>query len=218
MDAEAYRRWLRVARRFARAEAAEDLLHDGLLTAARAGRIGLASEEDQRWFAGVLRRHGAFLARSAIRRRRREHAFALPPGDDAEPALAEALPGCLARLPRGTRLVAQLALHGCSREEITLALGLRPEAFRQRLTALRRALDALPADQRDAVRDVARAATAPRDLGQLRRALLRALAVRPGIGICDPDGHLIILADLRLDPTSRRDRPRQLQGEPTEES
>ena len=195
-----YASWLAVARRYARVRSeAEDLLHDALLAAARAGREDLAVEDNRRWLTGVLRNHAAFQARSAVRRRRRESAA--PTGATAH-APDDPLVGAwadlgLGSLPRSARSVLVLALHGLDRDEVCSVLGLSATAFRQRLVTLRRALDRLPVDlQREALA-LAYARRQSRGdalaLGLIRRALTARLRASTGLGTHDPDGHLLVL-------------------------
>jgi len=196
---EQYSRWLAVARRHTRvASEAEDLLHDALLAAAHADRLDLEDEANRRWLTGVLRRHAAFQARSAVRRRQRE-ADAAPDelaSTDASPLDAWAALE-LAALPRSARSVLALALHGLTRDEICAVLDLSATAFRQRLVTLRRGLGRLPDDlQREALAlAYARRLSRADDLalGLIRRALLARLRVAPGVGTHDPDGHLLVL-------------------------
>ena len=200
MTPEKYTDWLAVARRHSRvASEAEDLLHDGLLAAAAAGRLDLAAPANRRWLAGALRRQAAFHARSAVRRRRRDAEAA---SDDAvvppDPPDREHEAFGLGGLPRSARSVAVLALHGLGRDEICAVLGLAPTAFRQRLVALRRGLGAPPDGlQREALA-LARARRLSRAgnlaLGLVRRALLARARVSPGMGTHDPDGHLLVFA------------------------
>ena len=154
MDAEVYRRWRAFARRLVRTpDEADDIVQDGLLAAVAAGRAGLTSEADRRWFSGVIRNQALMLARSTARRRQREAACASPvASDDGDPD-HETARAALDRLPRGVRQVATLALHGLAREEVAVALGLSDAAFRQRLTALRRCLEQLPEHARAALLD-----------------------------------------------------------------
>ena len=201
MRPEHYAEWLAIARRYARApHEAEDLLHEALIAAAQAGRTDLDADADRRWLRGVLRNRAAFDARSASRRRQREAASAMepvtaPPGD---PVL-EAWPGtALAALPRSSRHVLALALHGLGRREITAVLGLSDAAFRQRLVALRKALGKMPPAFQDELRAWgaarARARGARSVSGQGNQALDGAAPATPGLGTRDPDGHLLVLA------------------------
>jgi DNA-directed RNA polymerase specialized sigma24 family protein len=197
-----YRACLSMARRHARnAVEAADLLQQALLASVQAGRAGFSTPTDRAWLAGTLRHLAAQSARGEFRRRRRETDWSReqPEETAAEPASADdGRERILARLSVGTRRVAVLALCGLNAEEIRYALGLKPPAFRQRLTALRRALGTLPAElQREAL---ALAYAEPRreggtrlDVGLIRRALLQHVRANPGIGTHDPDGHLLAI-------------------------
>lgn len=192
-----YRACLAIARRHARSAAdAADLLHEALLAGARAGRLDFSREADRAWLAGTIRNIAAETARGESRRRSRETRWAAEqPATAAEPQPADAA-AILARLSEGARRVAVLALHGLNADEIQYVLGLKPPAFRQRLTALRRALGALPEPLR--AEALALAYTKPRragesrlDFGLIRRALLHRIRGSRGIGTHDPDGHLV---------------------------
>ena len=91
------------------------------------------------------------------------------------------------QLPRSARIVATLALHGMTRDEIAYVLDLSPTALRQRLTTIRRAW-------KDVSTDVGRTMSIPSDttIGQdLELGLLRRLVAgdRPAaqrLGISRP--------------------------------
>ncbi|MBX3712572.1 MAG: sigma-70 family RNA polymerase sigma factor [Lysobacter sp.] len=201
MDVGAYRRLRSEARRHVRdATDADDLVQDALLVALEQGRDPLDATSLP-WLSGVIRHRAAMQARSAIRRRRRDAAFAIA-ADEATPSPATpgstiAARALLARLPPAARRVAVLALHGLAADEIRWILGIRDTAFRQRLTCIRKALGAMsPAQRAEAialayVRDPARSVDL--QFGQVRRALKAALGGRPGLGSHDPDGHLLVL-------------------------
>jgi RNA polymerase sigma-70 factor (ECF subfamily) len=203
LNLSSYRACLAIARRHARSAAdAADLLHEALLAAALAGRMEFTNESDRPWLAGTIRNIAAEMARGESRRRMREARWtrersATVTGEGVETDPAD----ILARLSDGTRRVAVLALHGLNADEIQFVLGLKPPAFRQRLTALRRALGTLPEPlQAEAL---ALAYTKPRrageshlDFGLIRRALLHRVRGRRSIGTHDPDGHLLAI-DIR---------------------
>ena len=199
MTAEQYPTWLAVARRHSRvAQEAEDLLHDALLAAASAGRLDLDEPDNRRWLTGVIRNQAALRARSAVRRRDREHRAASDAFVDPADEVGGAWAGLgLDALPRSARSVLVLALHGLGRDEVCAALGLSATAFRQRLVTLRRGLGRLPDDvQRQALAlAYARRQSRADDLalGLLRRALLARVRAAPGLGTHDPDGHLLVL-------------------------
>jgi RNA polymerase sigma-70 factor (ECF subfamily) len=202
IDRQEYSRWLRIARRHARRRGeAEDLLHDALLAAVGAGRRSLADPQARAWFAGVIRNKAVMAARSAARRRARETSVVPQP----EPPVAEslgdgdrqALLAVVRRLPRAARAVATLAVHGMTREEIAYVLGLSQAALRQRLMTIRKGMADLcgqgelaihPRRVRDAL------VSKELDVGLMRRALRTLLqsSYKTGIGLHDPDGHLIV--------------------------
>ena len=71
MDIDTYRQLRRQAAGLTRSEAdVDDLVQDVLLAALQAGRSDIA------WLTGVMRNQAAMHVRSAIRRRRSEHAAA----------------------------------------------------------------------------------------------------------------------------------------------
>lgn len=195
-----YRRCLALARRYARNAAdAADLLHEGMLAGVQAGRLDFSRAADHAWLAGTLRNLAAESARGESRRRRRETRwaaeqpteFVTATGDDAREEI-------LSRLTEGCRRLAVLALCGLNPQEIQYALGLRPPAFRQRLTALRRALGELPEPLRREALALSysqprRAGAAHLDFGLIRRALLHHLRGGQGVGTHDPDGHLLAI-------------------------
>lgn len=197
MDLETYRQLQSQARRLARHAAdVEDLVQDTLVAALEADRA------DAPWLAGTMRNLAAMQARTAGRRRRREAASAAD--EAAEAAVvggppAHALPsaGWLRDWPTGLRRVAVLALHGLTAEEIRWILVLSPEAFRQRLSRIRKALGALPPEARAEslalayVRDPARSADL--EFGLIRRRLRAALGGSAGLATHDADGHLLVI-------------------------
>ena len=196
-----YRACLAIARRHARnSSEAEDLLHEALLAAVQAGRLAFSAAADRAWLAGTIRNIAAESARGESRRRARdtrwaaeqpvETASVAPPGDGRAEILS--------RLTEGTRRVAVLALYGLNADEIQYVLDLKPPAFRQRLSALRRALGGLPEPLRREA--LALAYSRPRrvgetrlDFGLIRRALLHHLRGGAGVGTHDPDGHLLAI-------------------------
>jgi len=189
MKAETYRDLLAVARRHVRvAGEGEDLVQDALLAAVAAGRFDIDAE--RKWLAGVIRNKAAMIARGEGRRRARESRRKIDP-----PGRAESPGEFFQAFPRSARTVAILVLHGMNPDEICQALDLSPEAFRQRLTSVRREAQKLsPAMRREALASAFARSGADLDLGPLRRALLACVRERPGIGFHDPDGHLIVVA------------------------
>ena len=203
-----YARWLAVARRFTkRRDEAPDLLHDALIEAIRAERTDFRDESTRKWFTGVLKNRALMHARSAARRAKRESSAREGVVTEVTTPSSE----FIEQLPRSARSVAILALAGMRREEIVSALNLEQTAFRQRLSSIRRAWECLPEKHRGDVFDLP---THPRpdpefELGLIRRALLRTVKWSRGIGIHDPDGHLIVIERA---VSSQSGRPRQRKG------
>lgn len=194
-----YHACLKIARRHARDAAdAADLLHEALLAGVRVGRLDFSAKSNRAWLSGVIRNLAAATARGAVRRKRRESAWAADAKAVKDAAQEEAVDvtKILAGLSEGTRRVAVLALHGMNPDEICYVLQLKPAAFRQRLTGLRRSLGKLPNPlQAEAM---ALAYTRPRRVGEsrlgfglIRRALLHHVRDNAAIGTHDPDGHLV---------------------------
>lgn len=193
---EVYRDLLRTARRWARsAEEARDLVQDTLLIALASGLADWPSPLRRPWLRGVVRKQAAFLARGQARRRRREQLLEL--GGPAPGAGGWSWqPRFLASLPRSLRSVAALASADLCAAEIRWLLGLSGTALRQRLTALRRAVQA-----------EAEPPTVPAPAPQLtfgaHRASLLALLRRqnePALATHDPDGHALLLRKLPHKP------------------
>lgn len=196
-----YNHFYRRARRFTRNRAeAEDLLHDALLAALKAGRYPLADPADPadaRWFAGVLRNTAAMDTRTGVRRRARERVYAGSTEATRDVDNIETpFDAVLAPMPPAARAVAILVLHGLNAEEIRWIHRLSATAFRQRLTSIRRALKTLPEEVRAEALATAlhRQGLPELELGLIRRALVATLKRIPGIGAHDPDGHLFVIA------------------------
>ena len=220
MTLKNYQHFLRIANQHTRVAAeAEDLLQDALLVAVEQGRLDLDAEENIKWIAGIIRKKGAMQARSAVRRKKRDADYSMesvqenaldPSNKNAVRAPANKEAGhfseeLLDSLSSANRTVAILALHGLTRKEICIALNISDTAFRQRLTAIRRALGPLPGELQQEAVAMAYASRQTRGkeygsdlpLGLLRRALMHQLntlknnGIR-GIGTYDPSGHLIV--------------------------
>lgn len=218
MDLEVYRKLLGIARRHVRvASEAEDLLQDALTVAVEQGRMDMEQEVNQKWIAGVIRNLAAMQARSAGRKRTRDAAYAedenkasthVEPADVEVSASADsdAREQLLQSLTPALRAVAVLILHGLNRDEIRTLLKLSDATFRQRLSAIRRALGPLPEALQQKALAIAYAARAQRSkatedlpIGLVRRALLHQLnrlnaAGNPAVGTHDPSGHLLVIA------------------------
>jgi DNA-directed RNA polymerase specialized sigma24 family protein len=194
-----------VSRRYSRvAHEVEDLAHDILLSALRRGSP-LDGESLLPTAHGAARRHGAFLARSAGRRRAREtySAGEHVAGADVD-AGNDAVDGApLSALSPALRTTLFLLILGLEKAELRLALGVTDAALRKRFQALREhgplARPDLPIPPRTPA------------FVQLRRSqvrLLPRLAARAGnlqpprvLATSDPDGHGLIFAEaLTRDP------------------
>ena len=187
-----------LARRVSRrADEADDLVQDALLTALECGRTNLAAPETRRWLAGVIRNRAAFDARTSVRRRRRETGWS-----EAQPATAastETLTPELAHLSPALRVTVLLALSGHTRQEIGWLLNLSDVALRQRISQLKRALDTTPTP--DAT------LTGPLAFGRIRRALLGPTR-RPDAILAshDPDGHLFVVSRSQISTPRQQTR------------
>lgn len=186
-----YRVWLRVAERYATGpESAADLVHDVLTRALGRGIDDWETPARQAWMRGALRKHAAFVARTAARRRAREETASVP---DTEPMAARRLsPAALARLPKSLRRLATLLSADLRREELLYLLGISDQAFRQRLSAFRRVLRGIGDD------DLAPQPPAPSTDGRRRAPLIDAAARHQGgrvVGTHDPDGHLLLFVE-----------------------
>jgi DNA-directed RNA polymerase specialized sigma24 family protein len=190
-----------VARRYSRAaHEVEDLAHDVIVSALRRGSA-LDGETFLRTVHGAARRHGAFLARSAGRRRAREWFGAAEDvadvGVDARHDADEGAP--LSVLSPALRTTLFLLLMGLEKAELRVALGLTDAALRKRFQALR--------EHGPLARPALLIATRTHALDRLRRSqiglLPRLARVIFGDGpaprvlaASDPDGHGLIFAEV----------------------
>lgn len=118
---------------------ADDLMQDVLLLAVARGRP-ITDPGFMAWAKGAIRNHARFIARTAGRRRVRDAAWGTPcAAPNPVPRFSHAF---LSSLPSAQRMVALLINLGLDRAEITHLLGLSDAAFRQRLSGLRKALQA----------------------------------------------------------------------------
>lgn len=178
---------LRFARRQSRRAAeAEDLLHEALIVALKAGRFPTGG--DRAWFCGVLRKLAAMQARTAARRLRRELQADVP--EVEERCSGDPLAFAVTLSP-SLRIVMLLAIGGHNRLEIRHLLGISDEALRQRILMLRRAW-----------RDAGHVETNleltglryPLESGRIRQALLPVTrGGRAAFASHDPDGHLFAI-------------------------
>jgi DNA-directed RNA polymerase specialized sigma24 family protein len=200
------------SRRYSRvAHEVEDLAHDIILSALRRG-VPLEGEAFLRTADGAARRHGAFLARTAGRRRARE----LRDGErvdvgaqHVEVDVADDEGAPLSGLSPSLRTTLLLLFLGLDKAELRHALGLTDAALRKRFQALR--------DHAPLARPHVAVPSRTPALVQLRRSqvgLLQRLAgpeagagegrepARRVVAASDPDGHGIIFAEV-LTPAGR---------------
>jgi len=188
-----------------RPDEADDLLQTALLAALESGRTDLSAPETRRWLAGVIRNRAAFDARSSARRRRRETGWSedflshAQRGGGGSPRLRGETEGAIAALSPALRVTALLALSGHTRQEIGWLLNLSDTALRQRISQLKRALDAVPAPDTGPTGALA--------FGRIRRALLGP-ARRPEAFLAshDPDGHLFVVSRSQISTPRQQTR------------
>jgi DNA-directed RNA polymerase specialized sigma24 family protein len=189
----AYTELLRAARRWTKTpEDARDLVQTALAEAVARGFRDWEAVGRRGWLHGVIRRQAAFQARGEARRRRRDQSWQLGREHSERPSWAWA-PHFLSTLAPSLRSVALLIQAGLGGAEVRSVLRLTSVAFRQRLTALRRALATTPEATVDA-----RAPDGP-GLGARRRSVISILQRRPhwAVGSHDPDGHPLIFVAAR---------------------
>jgi DNA-directed RNA polymerase specialized sigma24 family protein len=202
----------RVAARHSRvAHEAEDLVQDILLAAVQSGR-DCNDAHFLPWAYGAIRNRAAFAARSAARRRRREHMHAADPTENSSPPLRFS-DAFIAALPRSRRLVALLVNLGMGRHEIGYLLGLTDVALRQRIQGLKREFAAFGKGD-EAMEGEPTAGSRPD--GRARRSLKAALPKSGGrrFAIRDPDGLPIFFAFSGHIPVDRGNK----EGKPQQES
>jgi DNA-directed RNA polymerase specialized sigma24 family protein len=189
-----------ISRRHSRLAAeVEDVAHDIILSALRRGTT-LESDAFLRGAHAAARRHAAFLARSAGRRRAREARSAHDAGVSTQSSgSGDTIEGApLSALSPGLRTTLLLLAQGLEKAELLLALGLSDAALRKRFQALREhgplarpelAISArTPAQtrlRRSQVELLPRLATALPGQNQPRRVLAAS----------DPDGHGFIFVE-----------------------
>lgn len=192
---EVYEECVRVAAASSRsAQHARDLAHAVLLDAIERGVDDLDAVERRAWLRGALRKHAAFDARTAVRRRAREGRWqaATETQRSAEPEPWRFSPELLARLSPALRVLAALASAELEPREIRSVLRLTDTAFRKRLSELRRAVGEAAA----AGIAVVSRAPAAYALGAARAELLESLKSHPTWAVAshDPDGHPLIFS------------------------
>lgn len=189
-----------ISRRHSRlAHEVEDVAHDLVLSALRRG-LPLDAETFLERAHGAARRHAAFLARGAGRRRAREASSAcdtfISPDAGTSTDACEGAP--LSILSPALRTTLLLLLLGLDKAELQVALGVSDAALRKRFQALREhgplarpPLDlatrtpALSRLRRSQVELLPRLGAAPAGTGAAQRAL----------AVSDPDGHGLIFVE-----------------------
>jgi len=204
---ELYEECVRVAASSSRSAAeARDLAHSVLLDAIARGAADLSTLDRRAWLHGALRRHAAFEARTAARRRARETRW----HDAREGATGQQepwrfSPELLARLSPALRVLAALASAELEPREIRSVLRLSDTAFRKRLSDLRRAV------REAAATGVAVVCKPPAAyaLGAARLELLMSLKNHPPWAVAshDPDGHPLIFSRTSAHESPRHGNP-----------
>lgn len=194
----AYPDLLRYARRVSkRADEAEDILQSVLLAAVRQDRADLSVENNRRWLMGAIRKHAAFVARSAARRRQREAAFI--PGSPAATEDADFLRLC-ETLPATLRITARLIGAGHTKQEILWLLRISDMAFRQRVAEIRRRLRVF-----NLASEALAGLSGPLTFGLIRRHLVAPVRMSGAfLASHDPDGHVFILGRASQIPPARQ--------------
>jgi DNA-directed RNA polymerase specialized sigma24 family protein len=174
------------------ADQARDLAHSVLLDAIARGAADLSTLERRAWLHGALRKHAAFEARTAARRRARETRWHAATSPEAEREPWRFSPELLARLSPALRVIAALASADLAPREIRSVLRLSDTAFRKRSSELRRAVrEATAAGIAVVCRPPAAYA-----LGAARAELLVNLKRHPAWAVAshDPDGHPLLFS------------------------
>lgn len=195
---------VRAAHRFSRVDhEVEDVAHDLVVAALRRG-LPLDGAFLQSAH-GAARRHGAFLARSAGRRRKRENDCARlhPPEQDVPDAFDPVDGDSLSRLSTPLRTTLLLLLLGLDKAELRQVLGINDSALRKRFQELRK--------RAPLVRPHLLLPDRTPPLSQVRRSQVTlvprlaaiAAGVQPGprvLATGDPDGHGMIFLGGALTP------------------
>jgi hypothetical protein len=196
-----------ISRRYSRvSHEVEDLAHDIILSALRRG-APLDADALLRSAHGAARRHGAFLARTALRRHARELGSAIAPAggglDAGDDDGGDGTP--LSALSPALRTTLFLLVLGLEKAELRVALGVTDAALRKRFQALR--------EHGPLARPRFPLATAA--LPRLRRSQVQVLPRLPAprvLAASDPDGHGLIFAEA-LTP-GRRTATSRTKGSP----
>lgn len=170
----------------------EDLAHD-LVVAALSRRRALDGDAFLRSAAGAARRHGAFLARSAGRRRVREAASADGTVVESTFEVGQGEGALLSVLPPALKTTLLLLLAGLEKPELRVALGVTDAALRKRFQALRSYAPLARADVPLRPRTAALTRVRKSQIALLPR--LAGLVTGPRVlATSDPDGHGLIFA------------------------
>ena len=177
---------------------AEDLVQDVLLSAIEKNR-DCSDPSFLRWASGAIRNRARFAARTAVRRKRREHVYAAEHDRSAD-SLPRFPDTFIVTLPRSRRVLALLINLGMGRSEIAYLLGLSDMAMRQRISGVRRAFALFTGEA-----DSDFHASFPAD-GLARRALKASLPRRGQrhFAVRDPDGTPIFFSSQRSRFKGRR--------------
>lgn len=191
-----------ISRRHSRlAHEVEDVAHDLVLAALRRG-LPLDAETFLQRAHGAARRHAAFLARGAVRRRAREASNAcdtfISP-DAVAGTITDAGEGApLSILSPALRTTLLLLLLGLDKAELQVALGVSDAALRKRFQALR--------EHGPLARPPLHLASRTPTLSRLRRSQVELLprlgaapagggAAQRALAVSDPDGHGLIFVE-----------------------
>jgi DNA-directed RNA polymerase specialized sigma24 family protein len=177
---------------------AEDLVQDVLLSAIVKDR-DFGDPSFLPWASGAIRNRARFAARTAVRRKRREHAYAVEHERSAR-SLPRFPDTFILSLPRSRRVVALLINLGMGRREIAYLLGLSDMAMRQRIAGVRKAFAKFAGEAEGDSHP-----PFPAD-GLARRALKTSLPKRGDrrLAVRDPDGTPIFFSSQRSRFRSRR--------------
>ena len=177
---------------------AEDLVQDVLLCAIEKNR-DCSDPTFLRWASGAIRNRARFAARTAVRRKRREHAYAAE-HDHSAHSLPRFPDTFIVTLPRSRRVLALLINLGMGRSEIAYLLGLSDMAIRQRIAGVRKAFSLFAGEAGSNP-----PASFPAD-GLARRALKASLPKggQRQFAVRDPDGTPIFFSSQRSRFKGRR--------------
>ncbi len=175
------------------------MAHDLVLSALRRG-VPLEGETFLQRAHGAARRHAAFLARGAGRRRAREASSAADEFVGPDSIAADTGEGApLSVLSPALRTTLLLLLLGLDKAELRVALGVSDAALRKRFQALR--------EHGPLARPLLQLASRTPALSRLRRSQVELLprlvaapvgggATQRALAVSDPDGHGLIFAEV----------------------